>query len=95
MAVSAFGDGLGERFKLRGGDEAQAIGDLFRAGDVESLAAFDGVDEDGGFKERVVGAGVEPGHAAAHDLDAERAGLEVAAVEVGDLELAARGGLER
>ncbi len=41
-------------------------------------------------EQAVVGAGVEPGVAAAHDLDVELAQLEVALVDVGDLELAAR-----
>ena len=48
-----------------------------------------------GLEQRVVRAGVEPGEAAAHDLDVELAALEVDAVDVGDLELAARRGLER
>jgi hypothetical protein len=42
-----------------------------------------------------VGAGVEPREAAAHLLDVEVAALEIGAVDVGDLELAARRGLER
>ena len=38
--------------------------------------------------------GVEPGHAAAHDLDIELLQLQVAAVHVGDFQFAARRGLE-
>jgi hypothetical protein len=41
-----------------------------------------------------VGAGVEPGEAAAEQGDLQRAAVEVEAVEVGDLQLAARRGLE-
>ena len=89
LAVSALADGLGELFELLGGNEALAVGDLFGAGDVETLAALDGGDEERGFKERVVGAGVEPRHAAAHHLDVQAAGFEIAAVEVGDLKFAA------
>ena len=37
-----------------------------------------------------MGAGIEPGHAATHQLDVQLALLKVAAVYVGDLELAAR-----
>ena len=40
-------------------------------------------------------AGVQPGHAPAHGLHGQRALAEVMAVHVGDLELAARRGLER
>ena len=43
-----------------------------------------------GLEQRLVRAGVEPGDAAAQHLDAELAPLEVGAVDVGDLELAAR-----
>jgi hypothetical protein len=41
-----------------------------------------------------VGAGVEPGVAAAHDLHVERSPFEVLAVDVGDFEFAAHAGLE-
>ncbi len=47
-------------------------------------------DELAGFQQGIVRAGVEPGVAAAHLLDVEVAGLQVDAVQVGDLELAAR-----
>ena len=67
-----------------------AEGDFFRAGDLEALALLDGGDELAGFEQAIVGTGVEPGIAAAHDLDIELALFEVAAVEVGDFEFAAR-----
>src|SRR5688572_14246667 len=41
-----------------------------------------------------MGAGIEPGGAAAEDLDLELAGFEVEAIQVGDLKLAAFGRLE-
>ena len=41
-----------------------------------------------------MGAGVEPGEAAAQQLDLQLAALEIAVVDVGDLELAARRRLE-
>jgi hypothetical protein len=47
------------------------------------------VDELRGLEQRVVRAGVEPGGAAAEELDVQLAALEVEAVEVGDLEFAA------
>ena len=42
----------------------------------------------------VVGAGVEPGVAPAHDFDFQLLALQINAVEVGDLQLAARRGLQ-
>jgi hypothetical protein len=79
---------------LGGVDVAEAVGDLLGAGDLEALAVLDGVDEVRGFEQRVVGAGVEPGDAAAEELGAELAAFEVPAVDVGDFELAAGAGLE-
>ena len=45
---------------------------------------LDGADELGGFEERFVSAGVEPGVTAAEELDVEVAALEVGAVDAGD-----------
>src|SRR5882724_12049012 len=58
-------------------DPIPAIGDLLQAGDLEALAILDDMHELGGLEQRVVGAGVEPGGAAAEDLDLQLAGLEV------------------
>ena len=70
-------------------------GDLFRAADLHALADFEGAHEARRLDQRIRRAGVEPGEAAAHALDVERARFEIDAVEVGDLVLAARRGLER
>ena len=94
LAVAVLGQRLGKRLELFGRDPALAEGDFLRAGDLEALALLDGGDELAGFEQAVVGAGVEPGVAAAHDLDVELAFFEVEAVEVGDLEFATRRGLE-
>ena len=72
------------------GDEAHALGDLLDARDLEPLPLLDGLDEVRRLQQRVVGAGVEPGDAAPEPLDVQLAPLEVRAVDVGDLELAAR-----
>ena len=80
---------------MGGVDVSGAIGDFFGAGNLESLALLDGLDESCRFEERVVRAGVEPGHAASHELGMEVSKLKIAAVEVGDLEFVARGRLER
>jgi hypothetical protein len=70
------------------------IGNLFDAGDLETLAQLDGLDERGGLEERLVSAGVEPREASRERLDAELAAGEVLAVDVGDLELTPDQGLE-
>ena len=46
------------------------------------------------FEQAFVGAGVQPGVAAAHDFDVELALLEIQAVQVGDFVFAACGGFE-
>ncbi len=51
VAVGAFAEPGGEGFELGCGDVAEAVGDLFGAGDFEALALFDGLDEDRGFEE--------------------------------------------
>src|SRR3546814_11286099 len=55
---------------------------------------LDGLHELRGVDEAVVGAGVEPGIAAAEALHLQLPGLEVAAVEIGNLQPAARRGLQ-
>src|SRR2546423_7308634 len=90
-AVFAFSSLIGEAMELRRIDEFLCKRDLLNAGHLQALALFQRLDEDGAGEERVVGAGVEPGDAAAHALDLERAALEICAVDVGDLVLAAGG----
>src|SRR3546814_18347282 len=55
---------------------------------------LDGLHELRGVDEAVVGAGVEPDIAAAEALHLQLPGLELAAVELGNLQLAARRGLQ-
>ncbi len=45
-------------------------------------------DGNGGVQQAVVGAGVQPGVAAAHDLHIQLAQLQVAPVHIGDFQLA-------
>ena len=52
---------------------------------------FQDLNESGCLEEAVVRAGVEPGHAAAQIDEPSPSGSQVLVVEVGDLQLAARG----
>ena len=79
--LSQGGDG---GLELRCVHPAIAPGDFFQAGDFESLVVLDGADELGRFQERLVGAGVEPGVAAAEEFDVEVAAFEVRTVDAGD-----------
>ena len=85
---------MGEGAELVSGDPAVAVGDVFEAGDLEAGAFLDDFDEDGGLREGVVGAGVQPGEAAPEGLDLELAVGEEGLVHGGDFQLAARGGLD-
>ena len=94
LAILVLAHGFGEGAELVGGDPALAEGDGFEAGDLQAGAFLDGLDEDRGFGEGVVGAGVEPGEAAAQGLDLEFAVGQECLVDGGDLQLAAGAGLD-
>ena len=73
---------------------AVLVGDLLGNAHRQVLGALHRADELPRLEERLHGAGVEPCEPAAEGDDRQRPVLEVHAVEVGDLELAARGGLD-
>src|SRR6185312_11317331 len=89
LAVLALRQGVGQLAKLLSVDPAAAIGDLLQAADAQALALLDRPDELAGLDQAVVGAGVEPGEAAAQQLDVQLAGVQIDLVEGGDLQLAA------
>ncbi|MNF17452.1 hypothetical protein D3C80_2209620 [compost metagenome] len=64
-------------------------GDFLQAGALEPLARLDGVHEVAGLHQRVVGAGIQPGEAAAEQADVQVAALKVGVVHVGDFQFAA------
>src|SRR2546429_9839893 len=69
FAVSGPPQRLGQSGELRAIDEPLAVGDFLRAADLQSLPRLDGLDEVGGREERGMCAGIEPGDAAAEQLD--------------------------
>jgi len=82
---------LGVRCFAQGGDggcesrrihPAIAETDFLEACHLESLMAFDGTHELGGFEQRFMDARIEPGVAAAKQFDVEVAAFEVGAVDL-------------
>src|SRR5439155_19777125 len=94
LAVLALLEALGLAAHVVRGDEAHVERDLLRAGHLQVLPLLDRLDEGRGLQQSLVGASVEPDHPAAELLDVQLAEREVGAVDVGDLELAARRGPE-
>lgn len=62
------------------------------AGDLEAVAAFDGLDEGTGPYKRFVGTGAQPGGAATDFIQAHVTGFQIALVQVEDFTLLARRG---
>src|SRR5262249_62346098 len=90
LAVEVFLHRRGDAQDILGRDVTHLEGDLLDARHHETLSLLDGLDERRGLKQRLVRPGVEPRDAAAEAFDVQRAGLQVRAVDVGDLELTAR-----
>ena len=89
LAVDALFALLGARDEGRAVDPAVLEGDLLEHGHGRVLRALHGADELSGLVEALHGAGVEPRVAPPERHHREQAVVEVHAVEVGDLELAA------
>src|SRR5262245_16268463 len=82
---------LRERPDLRGGDQSHSKRDLFRAGDLQSLAGLDRLDKRGCLHQRLMSSRIEPCDAASQQLDVEAAVPQVAEIDVGDFIFAASG----
>ena len=93
-AVVVFFHRPGKGSHLVGSDVAEPEGDLLGAGDLESLPRLDGGDKLGSLKHGLMGPGVEPGDAAAERDHVSSPLSRYSAVEIGDLQLAARRRLE-
>lgn len=86
--------GLRGLLQLGGRDPAVLPGDLLGHGHRQVLRVLDGADELRGLVQTLHGAGVQPRVPAAERHHGQRPLLQVHPVEVGDLQLAASGGLD-
>src|SRR6185312_6213105 len=93
--IAALGKLLRQSVKLVDADIAQPQRDFLDAGDSQPLPLFEDLHEVAGFYQGFVGPGVKPGETAAEYLDIEVAALEIAPVDVGDLQLATGRRLQR
>ena len=94
LPVDRLAVGLRGLLEPLGRDPAVLPGDLLGHGNGQVLGVLHGADELGGLVEALHGAGVQPRVAAAQGDDGQRPLLQVHPVEVGDLQLAARGRLD-
>jgi hypothetical protein len=81
---------LRQRVELLPRNISEPQRDFLRAGDAQALSLLQNLDEVARLDQRGMGAGVEPGKAAAEQLHEEIAAIEVGAVDIGNLDLAAR-----
>ena len=93
LAVDRLAVGLGGLPEPLGRDPAVLPGDLLGDGHGQVLGVLNGADELRRLVQALHGAGVQPRVAAAEGHHGQRPLLQVHPVEVGDLQLAARGGL--
>ena len=94
LPVDRLAVGLGRLLQLGGRDPAVLPGDLLGDGHRQVLGVLHCADELRGLVQALHGAGVQPRVPAAEGDDGQRPLLQVHPVEVGDLQLAARGGLD-
>jgi len=88
LPISVFHQRLRQLFQVSRIDPFVPIGDFFRARDFQSLSVFHGGNELTRSKNRLMGPGVQPGISSSHDLDIERAFLQVEPVQVRDFQFA-------
>ena len=94
LPVDRLAVGLGCLLQLGGGDPTVLPGDLLGHGHGQVLGVLHGADELRGLVQALHGAGVQPRVAAAEGHHGQRPLPQVHPVEVGDLQLAARGRLD-
>ena len=84
LAVGVFAHGSGQVLHLLCIYPLLAVGDLFRAGDFQSLPVLDGLDSLAGLDQAFVRTGIQPRISPSHTLDRQRTALEVTPIEIGD-----------
>ena len=94
LAVGGFSVAGGTFQQLFLGDPAVLVGDLLGGGNLDALALLDGLHKGSRLDEGVHRAGVEPGVAAAQQLDVQLALVEIHLVQRRDLQLPAGAGLD-
>jgi len=90
LAIGALGQRLGQRCERLTADITLPERNLLWAGDLETLPAFNHMDEFGSLEQAFMRAGIQPGDAPPQLLDSQGAARQVSAVDVGNLQLAAR-----
>src|SRR5918994_1158034 len=93
LAVGGLFQWFGKPKQLLGVDEAFDKGYFLGAGNLQTLAFLDDVNELRSLEQRFMGAGIEPGVAAAESPGMEFTAFQISLVEIGDFEFAARGRL--
>ena len=80
LPIFVFGHGAGEFCEPAGIQPTLPPGDFFEAGDLQVLQVLHGLHKGGGFVQALVGAGVEPGEAAAEQLHGKAAVFEAKSI---------------
>ena len=92
-SVAAFFQRLREPIELLVINPALPPGHLFGTAHLQALSMFEGADVAGCVIERVACSRIKPGHSSSHQFNPKLFFFQVHRIEVGDLELAAGGGL--
>src|SRR5437879_13775131 len=90
LAVFGRRESVDEVREVGWGDESHPECDLFQAREFQSLSMLDSGDVITRLEQRLRGAGVEPGHAAAKQLHVQLVALKIEQIQIGNFEFAAR-----
>ena len=95
LAVGGFAVNIGRQHQLLLCDPAVAVGDLLQCGDLDALPGLHHADELRGLGQRVHRPGIQPGVAAPQRDHVQCTLVQIYPVQVGDLQLAPGGWLQR
>ena len=79
-----------QRLQLAAINEAFSPGDFFGAGDLQAHSFFDCRDEITGVQQRFMRSGIKPRETSRQHFDSQKSSVQILAIDVGDLQLAAR-----